>query len=269
MLRLSYMVDCRTTLSKTVPLRGPRVADAHVSMRSAPRNDPMKKRYAILAMLCFAGVLSSVLSLALSRREPRYEGKRISHWINHLQATQSNDSQVSHIFDSVEVSFKSRGMTFDPGQIVFPKVDSNAVPYLIKALDRPSGRLSHVYCLMLSKLPECMQRRLPVPKVVRKESGQLAVLEVLRRLDAQAMPAIPKIADLVRRDESDVVRLYAVYGLTRFATNDKRAATALEQAMNEDRNILIRLKAAAALHRDASEVFQKARATVHEAPPPK
>ncbi len=126
-------------------------------------------------------------------REPVYDGKPISYWIDH----------PTNYYPTV-------GNFYKGGE--FPKsVDARAVPYLIRALKRGEGPLQPKYNAAWWKFPAWMQKMLPYPypSVIIRASAA----NELARLGPAAKPAIPALTAASTKDDDDRMRRTAAYAL--------------------------------------------------------
>jgi hypothetical protein len=124
--------------------------------------------------------------------------------------------------------------------------DSNAVPFLIKALRRDSWVGQAYYRKWLwPKLPAGMRAHLPNPPAdnwqIRETTAGL-----LGRMGPLGKPAIPALGRALKEDESYNVRLMAAVALGYLGRGDKAAMAALKVGF-QDTNLALRFVATNAL----------------------
>ena len=205
-----------------------------------------------MVKMSIVAALGAVMWLVLCPREPIYDGKPINYWINHPHT---------------EHPFMNPGTKrFNSGEVYFPKVDSNAVPFLIRALNRRDGRFNKAYRTLYYKMYPSMRRLLPSPKPADAETDELirlVAVVVLGRIGSDAKPAIPELIHVLKTDESDFVRTYAAILLVRFVKSDKTVSKALWEAMN-DKDGDVRVIAAEALNQDVSKAAAVKESVPHD-----
>jgi hypothetical protein len=132
--------------------------------------------------------------------------------------------------------------------------DSNAVPFVIKALRRDSWIGAACYRKWLwTNLPPSIQRRLPTPTADKPEIRQRA-LELLAHIGPVARPVVPAVVMALKQDEDNGVRAFAAQALGTIGKGDKTAIAALVRALKDTdpetrylaTNALLRLDPAAA-----------------------
>src|SRR5271168_1835633 len=110
----------------------------------------LTKKRAQLVITMFLITFVAFMWVELASTKPIYNGKPIDYWITHPQTAKP---------------FASYGAKrFSPDEVYFPKVDSKAVPFLIRALMRKDGRFDKAYRNVFNKLPFAIRGRLPIPK---------------------------------------------------------------------------------------------------------
>lgn len=183
-----------------------------------------KRAYIVLAVLfAFAMGLATWEASRTHEQGPVYQGKPLGYWIERSGQYPGPVANVS---------------AFPPhlsGQTL-PRVDSNAVPYLIKALDRHDGRIRHNYCTVWRKLPTWAQKWLPkpfLPVYIR-----LNAVEALGEIGPGAKRAIPALSRVATGDKVPVVRWLAVGSLGRIGIEEQGARLALVEAL-QDRASLV------------------------------
>jgi hypothetical protein len=134
--------------------------------------------------------------------EPVYEGRPISYWMGRKGAS-----------------------------------DSNAVPFLVKALKRDSWFGQAYYRKWLwPKLPLSIQTNLPPPVDNLAQRRRAATL--LGVMGAKARPAIPALAQALREDEEPFIRALAAMALGKVGGRDKTAIAALSDALRDKDGIV-------------------------------
>ena len=103
-----------------------------------------------------------------------------------------------------------------------PSVDSNAVPYLVQALNSKDGRLRKTYQKLWDHLPGWLQNRVPFPEYAG--NVRYRACWILGFLGAKARPAIPELVRILRQDDDENVRMVAAYSLGKIANRDDKAA---------------------------------------------
>ncbi len=163
----------------------------------------MKDRlYLVLGVLLVAAVVGLVCWSPWELREPVYAGKPVSFWLTHTN---------------------SMGWT--------PVLDSDAIPFLIKALRRDSWFGAAVYRKrMWPRLPAAIKSHLPPPAnpVFRDRAASL-----LYWMGPTAEPAVPALIRALEQDDYYVVRNQAAAALGSIGKGDSNVVTALVGALRD------------------------------------
>jgi hypothetical protein len=187
-------------------------------------------------------VLAGALWLIQSSKEPIYEGKPISYWIYARQKTPLYNAPGSKSFDSRSVSF--------------PRVDSNAIPYLLAALTQEESRWERNYRQLFLWMPRFAQRCFPEPRQQADEMTRLVVSVVLGRMSALSTNAIAALVQVLRQDESDFVR-GSVVGVLQPHIKDNALARKAVLEARHDKELMVRISAADALGEDPSKAAEE------------
>src|SRR5690348_9242696 len=147
------------------------------------------KRFRIGLAILVVAIVGVVLWQVLRLREPVYNGKPISYWID-------ASGRMFTWSDPPDSFFKG-----------FPLLDSNAVPFLARALQREDGRLRVAYQNAWLRSPTWLHKRLPRP--IREAWVRRAVAQALGNLARDAKPAIPALVRTWKTDSDPAVRKLA------------------------------------------------------------
>ena len=183
-----------------------------------------KKRRIQLAALAFA-MLGGLVWLVMPSSEPVYNGKPVSYYIRNQPFT-------------------------------IPRMDSNAVPYLVKGVETRDGAPSRAYSTLWNKLPLSLRSLFPAP--VPAERVRFRAIAALSQMGGDAEPAIPALVHALRTDENDTVRALAATTLGNVGKNDKMATDALVDAFKGDKSSAVRPYAGRALQHIDPEAAAKA-----------
>jgi hypothetical protein len=144
----------------------------------------MNKRSGILIFALVVALCSIVAWQPLRWREPVYQGKRESFWINSLNNPDAGKRDV--------LQWQSLG--------------PDAVPVLLKIVERGNGPLHAPYAWIWPKLPLALRNRCPKP--VDRSWPRQHALNVLREIARDApIPVAPLLSAL--RDNDPEVRMNA------------------------------------------------------------
>jgi hypothetical protein len=184
------------------------------------RGSLSKRRNLLILALLFA-VVGGLMWVMLQSGEPVYRGKPISWWINDV------------------------GVFASPPAPALPLLDSNAVPFLVEALNRPDGRLHSVYLRIWNKLPSAVQNQLPEPVPGWAIRANAAAL--LGTIGTNATTAVPALIHALKTDGVDLVRQFSAKSLAQIARRDKVVMEALADAARNDTEASVRFEALNAL----------------------
>ena len=192
----------------------------------------MRKRRVIILASAIVAMLGLVWWALVGKTppvpDPVYAGHRLSFWTDRTQ------------------------YGFDP---VVRSLDSNAVPYLVYALQRQDGPLRKAYRLCWEHMPRWLQSRAANPAVVRR----MVSCFLLASLGKNARPAIPELIRNMRKDDDLAVRASAAEALGKIANGDnKQVVEALVATATEDPSIDVMDEARVALRHIAPEAAVKA-----------
>jgi hypothetical protein len=180
----------------------------------------MKNRlYLVCGVLLVAAVLGSVWRWwPWSPPEPIYDGKRLSYWLN-----QHPDFLTGSLRGTVE-----QILATSPRSIT---ADSNAVPFLTKALTTDNGFGASWYRDWLwPKLPASLRMRLPRPP--HNNLVCMHAAAVLASMGPMAKPAVPALVLTLKRSKSVDVREFALLALYYVGPADSRATDPIVDALN-------------------------------------
>jgi hypothetical protein len=111
--------------------------------------------------------------------------------------------------------------------------DSNAVPFLTKALRRDTWLGAAFYRTQVwPKLPPPIQMRLPRPPLGNTRMRMTAV-DYLTLMGPMAKPAIPSLISALKRDDNLNVRCSAASALGKIGKGDGSVTTALTKALSD------------------------------------
>jgi len=181
----------------------------------------MRKKRSIMLAALLVTILGGLACVMLQFGEPVYRGKPISRWINDV------------------------GVFANPPAPALPLLDSNAVPFLVEALDRQDGQLRRVYLRIWNKLPSSVQNRLPQPVPGWAIRANAAAL--LGTIGTNAVSAIPPLIRALKSDKVDLVRAFSAKSLAQIARGDKLVMEALAEAAAKDTEASVRFEALSAL----------------------
>lgn len=119
-----------------------------------------------------------------------------------------------------------RGMSVD-----FPKMDSNAIPFLIKALERPDGSFDGSYSALWHKLSPRLRSHMPSPLYPGELRVNVAL--ILMKMGTNAKPAIPALIRILKSDKSENARFSAATCLRSIGREDPIVRAAFIEALND------------------------------------
>ncbi len=190
----------------------------------------MKKRVFIVLAALLVAVLGLAVWEGLHKHEPEpvYKGKPLGYWIRRTG----------------EIGPGMLGPRF--GEV--PALDSAAVPFLARYLERPQSPFRQlfngVYTKTWFKLPAWAAR--PLPRPIDTDVARRNTLWLLCRLGTNAAPAIPALVRVLKEDKPWLNRFAAASALQPFAKTDGTARRALIEVL-ADKHPDVRSVAAGAL----------------------
>jgi HEAT repeat protein len=209
------------------------------------------RRYLVLGILLVAAVgwvAWEALRQPPQTPEPVYDGHPLSYWIREPPGTLRYTSDGPWLFPEV------------PTQLLN---DSNAVPFLIKALERGRWFGAAYYSKWLwLKLPSAIQHRLPSPN--GNANAREGAAAALAKMGTNAKPAIPALIQAMKKDQVFLVRRESAWALGHLGRGDRNATAALCEAL-KDKESFVRAAAVHALG-DLGNGDRTAVAALAEAP---
>ena len=163
--------------------------------------------------------------------ETNYEGKPLSYWLTlgmALRVTDDGGLEARYSMPSPNSRSSVQG--------VIHLDDTNAIPFLVRALKRDSWFGARYYREWLwPKLPPVMQARLPPPapnsfvSYVRREDAAL----FLGSMGPLARPAVPALVNAANeRGADDVLKMFAIWALSNIGTRDEATIAVLAKGLN-------------------------------------
>jgi hypothetical protein len=147
----------------------------------------MRKRVQIALAVLLVAVAGVIAWQVLGHREPVYQGKSASYWMNYDYRGPNPDRKFREVWQGL---------------------GSNAVPFLVRALDRSDEDRISRYRSLVWALPPRLRSVLPTPSppasVVRSRAAS-----ALGAIGDASRPAIPAILNTMKADESAFVRKVA------------------------------------------------------------
>jgi hypothetical protein len=157
--------------------------------------------------------------------EPVYEGKALSYWLD------APPDMMFGPFPGIAIQY----LATSPSSII---ADSNAVPFLIKALMRDNWSGAVFYRNWLwPKLPASLQKRLP--RLRRNPFACEHAAAILASMGQMAKSAVPALVLTLKRSDDLFAREMAVLALWNLGPVDRRAEQALVKAL-EDKDDTVR-----------------------------
>jgi hypothetical protein len=168
----------------------------------------MNKRPRIAVILLLLFLLVGMISAATwqihrgKQLAPTYLGKPYRFWVKHLNPTQQEGGlySVEFVIDTNAVSYDWH-MKWE--------TDTNALPVFVGALEVHSTDLGKLYLKLWKKLPYGLRDHAPRPfdaEAVRA----WAIRGITAMGEEFARPAIPVLIGVSKKDESPLVRQFAV-----------------------------------------------------------
>ena len=182
----------------------------------------MTKRRKIVVGITGAGISAVVLFMLLTR-EPVYDGKSVTLWLEDLS---HNDSKVRKEAQSVLV-----------------KAGPEIVPHLVSALKRKDSAFSRVYISLREQMPMFIVERMPSP--MDKAIYRYNAANILSEFGPSAKSAAPQLQRLLT-DEDEDVRFAAAAALGSIGPDAREAIPGL-LALTRSSNAHCRVNAGWAL----------------------
>ena len=190
---------------------------------------------------CLYIVVAAMLVIAVGiaiwgwrrRPEPIYAGRRVTYWI-----------EMKPLWAAAAV----------PESMLN---DSNAVPFLVKALQRRESWLDDAHSWAYLKSPAWMREAVHLEYPASALAMRLNAAEILGYMKGAARPAIPALARTLRTDGDPEVRRYAANALGRIGKGDGAGIAALTEAL-KDGSFQVRISAARNLLLADAEAARKA-----------
>jgi HEAT repeats len=158
-------------------------------------------------------VIGAVAWLMPQSTEPVYEGKSVSYWMTHPRLVADTNSG------------------FALSAVTFPVMDTNALPFLVKALEQQDGRLDHYYSNLWARVPAGLQKLAPRP--VPAYDVRWAAAIILGDIGRPALAAKPALIRALKMDADAVVRSQAITALSKIGLDDPTVRMALADAAND------------------------------------
>ena len=165
-------------------------------------------------------------------QEPVYDGKPVSYWI----ATMKAHKRVMWVSSPEYIGAVSIWISFPKGMAT----DSNAIPFLIKALNRQATPFGKAYVRLWRSIPASIQHHLPSP--VDTAANRLEAACLLGEMGEVAKPAIPALIRALSNPDTRL-RSHAASSLAQLGQADKLVMTTLVAAL-KDGDAGIRFQAA-------------------------
>ena len=161
-------------------------------------------------------------------REPVYDGKPLSYWLSPLQVGPGR--QTVGIVYKVGHSQRFVGPFRNAPLSILS--DSNAVPFLIKALKRDTWfRAANYWRWLWPKLPHAIQRHLSPPADNREVRWRAAHL--LKAMGSIARPSVPALIRAMKEDQDSAVRVQAASALSTLGEGDRAVVSALAAGLKD------------------------------------
>jgi hypothetical protein len=169
-------------------------------------------------------------------REPVYDGKPISYWLTNGIRLVGMDTDRGTSIVGVKVDGRGAWST----QLLS---DSNAVPFLIRALKRDRWLGAAIYRTQLwPRFPD----HLPFPPV-KNSSAQYVAAHLLGQMGPMAKPAIPSLIRVLKDDEEPTIRMKAAWALGNIGNGDSDVTSALTGTLLKEKDSGVRQTATNAL----------------------
>jgi hypothetical protein len=164
----------------------------------------MRKRlYVVVATLLIA-VLGLAIWDATRQKEPVYQGRRLSYWVQEFPYRVTKEELESNL----------------------PTPGPEAIPFLMRYLEKPEARSRRFYRMAWDKLPGWLHDRLPEPE--RPFSIRYNAAMVLRKMGPLAKPAFPTLVRILREEKDPTKWVNAAYVLQPLALVEPSVKSAFE-----------------------------------------
>ena len=174
-------------------------------------------------------------------QEPIYDGKPISYWMTNGIRLLGMDTDRGTSVSAVQV-VGVEGRADWSAQLLS---DSNAVPFLIRALKRDRWLGAALYRTQVwPRFPDY----LPFPPV-KNSSAQYVAIHFLGQMGPMAKPAISSLIRVLKQDEEPTIRMKAAWALGKIGNGDSNVTAALTGTLLKDRDRSVRQTATNALLR--------------------
>ena len=174
--------------------------------------------YLVCGVLLVAAAVGLLWWSPWEPREPVYDGKPLTYWLN-----KNPDYATGQL-----LMIAQQILAMSPRSIT---ADSNAVPFLVKALMRDNGLGAAFYRDWLwPKLPAPVQKRMPRPW--RNDLVCEHAAAILASMGPMAETAVPALVMTLKQSKNPFVREMAVLALYNIGRGNRAATEALASALN-------------------------------------
>ena len=146
----------------------------------------MKARWQIASLVVVA-VATIVVIVESPSNEPVYHGKRLSYWFRQYAQQTPQMSEATN---------------------AFVHLGGQAVPYLVRVLERPIGPWQRAYNFAWGLLPKSQSKKLTLPNW--RDGARYYALEALALIGPQAQKAVPAILRLLNDKDLELRRAAAL-----------------------------------------------------------
>lgn len=166
-----------------------------------------------------------------SGREPAYQGKPISYWLDMAQTSFPPVSTPSPPEQQPNPIFQAK--------LAVAEIGPKALPYVARRAGGKSPTLTRAYSWIHNKLPSLISKRLPAPKPSQRGLGLILTsgyfLAVAERAGTNAMPMLVKLST----DKNPDVRRAVILSLSRVSALDHAATLPVfERALNDSDRVV-------------------------------
>jgi HEAT repeats len=174
----------------------------------------MRKKLDIAMLLVLLASVLAIGAWAFSQPpepvEPVYAGKPVSYWI----ASKTEDS-------------------FDCAVTGIPKLDSNAIPYLLRATHRQNRAWDGYYLKVWQVAPVFLQKITPTPERPDAIEIRGCAVAALGRVGTNSQAAISNLLDTLKNDPHWGVRSFALQALLKVGKGNATVTQAVITALND------------------------------------